>query len=128
MNVSTDMRFDGFFQKGQELLTITSWFALTKDLTGTHVQRGEQIRRAMPDVVMGVFFGRIERDRQHRLGPVQAWICVFSSIDSTTAPPGGSKYSPTISATFSANAGSLLTLNVPARCGFNPFSRHSFAT
>src|SRR5438270_7762054 len=33
-----------------------------------------------------------------------------------------------MSATFSANAGSLLTLNVPARCGFNPFSRHSFAT
>lgn len=33
-----------------------------------------------------------------------------------------------MSATFSANAGSLLTLNVPARCGFTPFSRHSFAT
>src|ERR1700709_1626891 len=33
-----------------------------------------------------------------------------------------------MSATFSANAGSLLTLNVPARCGFTPCSRHSFAT
>ena len=27
-----------------------------------------------------------------------------------------------------ANSGSLLTLNVPCRCGFNPVSRHSFAT
>ena len=57
-----------------------------------------------------------------------AWTCVFSSIESTTAPPGGSRYSPTMSATLSANAGSLLTLNVPCRCGFNPVSRHSFAT
>jgi hypothetical protein len=44
MNVSTDMRLDGFFQKSQEVLAITSWFALTEDLPGTHVQRGEQIR------------------------------------------------------------------------------------
>jgi hypothetical protein len=29
-----------------------------------------------------------------------------------------------LSATFSANAGSLLTLKVPIRCGFNPVSRH----
>ena len=33
-----------------------------------------------------------------------------------------------MSATFSANAGSRLSLNVPWRCGRNPLSRHSFAT
>lgn len=32
------------------------------------------------------------------------------------------------SATFSANSGSLLTLNVPCFYGRSPFSRHSFAT
>src|SRR5579875_3150644 len=30
----------------------------------------------------------------------RAWICVFSSTDSTIAPSGGSRYSATISATF----------------------------
>jgi hypothetical protein len=40
---------------------------------------------------------------------------VFSSMDNTTAPPGGSMYRPTMSATFSANRGSRLSLNVPCR-------------
>ena len=57
-----------------------------------------------------------------------AWIWVFSSNESTTAPPGGSRYKPTTSATFCANAGSFDTLNVPDRCGFSSLSRHSLAT
>src|SRR6266542_1544414 len=57
-----------------------------------------------------------------------AWICVFSSRLSTTAAPGGSRYRPTISATFCANRGSLLSLNVPCRCGLRLFSRHNAAT
>ena len=36
-----------------------------------------------------------------------AWTCDFSSIDSTTARAGGSKYKPTISVSFSAKAESL---------------------
>ena len=57
-----------------------------------------------------------------------AWIWVFSSRLSTTAAPGGSRYRPTMSATFAANSGSLLSLNVPCRCGLRPCFRHSVAT
>src|ERR1700746_3760525 len=37
-----------------------------------------------------------------------AWICDFSSIESTTAWAGGCMWRPTISSTFSARAGSAL--------------------
>ena len=40
---------------------------------------------------------------------------VFSSTESTAAPPGGARYRPTTSATFSANAGSFEILKVPER-------------
>ena len=41
---------------------------------------------------------------------------------------GGLVYSPTTSTTFSAKCGSLLTLNVRARCGFNPAAFHTRCT
>jgi hypothetical protein len=72
--------------------------ALTEHLTDRHVQRGEQVRRAVPHVVMDSLLGDVERDRQHRLDPVQGLDLGFSSIDSTTAPPGSSRYRPTTSA------------------------------
>lgn len=36
-----------------------------------HVQRGEQIRRAVSHVVVAALLDRVERDRQHPLGPVE---------------------------------------------------------
>ena len=71
MNVSTDMRLTAFFRKARKFSPSRVGLHSPEDLTGTHVQRCEQIRRTMPNVVMGAFLGRIERDRQHRLGPVQ---------------------------------------------------------
>jgi hypothetical protein len=47
-----------------------------------------------------------------------AWIWLFSSMHSTTACSGGSRYKPTTS--VSLNAGSLETLKVSTRCGFSP--------
>ena len=44
----------------------------------------------------------------------------FSSMHSTTALSGGSRYSPTTSTSFSSNSGSLDILNVFTRCGFSP--------
>ena len=41
----------------------------------------------------------------------------FSSTHSTTARSGGWWYSPTTSTTFTANSGSVDSLNVPAKCG-----------
>src|SRR5918993_1405585 len=51
-----------------------------------------------------------------------AWIWLFSSIDSTTAWAGGSTYRPTTSLNFSANCGSLESLNVFIRCGVRPLA------
>jgi hypothetical protein len=65
------VRFYSFLEESQEVLTVTGRFALTEDFTGAHVQRSKQVRRAVADVVMSAFFGRVELDRQHRLGPVQ---------------------------------------------------------
>jgi hypothetical protein len=42
---------DRFLQKSQEVLAVLARPALAEDLTGTGVQRGEQVRRAVPDVV-----------------------------------------------------------------------------
>jgi hypothetical protein len=48
-----------------------------------------------------------------------------------TAPAhvsGGLRYSPTMSSSFSAKAGSLLILKVSTRCGFNPWARQMLLT
>src|SRR5690349_7840649 len=48
-----------------------------------------------------------------------AWHWDFSSTHRTTAPSGGFRYRPTTSKTLSTNSGSLLSLNVSARCGLS---------
>src|SRR6478609_9642050 len=57
-----------------------------------------------------------------------AWICDFSSAQSTMASSGGGRYSPTMSVTFATNSGSVENLNVSDRHGCTPTSRHAFAT
>jgi hypothetical protein len=52
-----------------------------------------------------------------------AWIWLFWSTHSTMAINGGSKYSPTMSPTFSTNSGSLERLKVSCRCGCSPKAR-----
>src|ERR1017187_6177218 len=53
----------------------------------------------------------------------RAWIWLFSSTHSTTAFSGGLWQRPTTSTTFSANCGSVDSLNPSARCGLRPKSR-----
>jgi hypothetical protein len=65
------MRFDCLLQEGQEVLAVPGGLALTDHLTGTHVECGEQVRGAVPHVVVGAFLGLREVDRQYRLRPVQ---------------------------------------------------------
>ena len=57
-----------------------------------------------------------------------AWICDFSSTQSTIAFSGGARYSPTMSVTFAINSGSVENLNVSDRHGCTPASRHALAT
>ncbi|MCZ1018963.1 hypothetical protein O1M07_33325 [Streptomyces albulus] len=47
------MLFDRLLQEGQGVRGITVRFALTEDFAGGDVQGGEQIRGAVPDVVVG---------------------------------------------------------------------------
>ena len=71
MNVLASMRLHGFLEKRQEILTVTSLLALTEDLTSPHIQCREQIRCAVPTVVVSAFLSGVQLDRQHRLSPVQ---------------------------------------------------------
>jgi hypothetical protein len=52
-----------------------------------------------------------------------AWICDFSSTESTMAWAGGSTYSPTMARSFSAKRGSLESLKARTRCGCKPCAR-----
>src|SRR6516162_7109239 len=49
-----------------------------------------------------------------------AWICDFSSTDSTRLWAGGSRYSPTTSRSLAAKAGSWDSLKRRTRCGCRP--------
>ena len=49
-----------------------------------------------------------------------AWIWDFSSTHSTTAFPGGRRYSPITSATLASSSGSVENLNVSALHGLTP--------
>jgi hypothetical protein len=50
----------------------------------------------------------------------RAWICGFSSTQSTTAFSSGCRYSPTTSRILASRAGSVENLNVWARHGWTP--------
>jgi hypothetical protein len=74
-----------FFRNARKSNSIAGGFALTEHFTGTDVRR-EQVRRAVPDVVVSMFLSDAELDGQQWLS-ARAWICVFlSSIESTTVP------------------------------------------
>ena len=71
VHVGAGVRLDGLLEKVEEVRPGAGGLALPEHLAGAHVQRGEQVRRAVPHVVVGAFLGRVERDREHGLGPIQ---------------------------------------------------------
>jgi hypothetical protein len=71
VNILARMRLYGLLQKRQEMCAVAGRRALAQDLAGAHVQRGEQVRSAVANVVMGAFLGCVEVNRQQWLGPVQ---------------------------------------------------------
>src|SRR5918995_198318 len=58
----------------------------------------------------------------------RAWIWLFSSTHSTTAPSGGLRYSPTTSEIFRSSSGSVENLKVSVRWGFKPWARQTRVT
>lgn len=65
-----------------------------------HVQRGEQGRGAVQDVVVGALLGHLRHHRERRLGPgpgrARACTRPFSSTLRTTAFSGGFRQRPTM--------------------------------
>src|SRR6478609_6433768 len=59
------------FQEAQELLMTMTLSALCDHLTVGDVERREQGRRPMPNVVVGDAFRVAQPERQDRLGPFQ---------------------------------------------------------
>ena len=84
-----DIGLDGV-EEADELLVAVALHAAPDDLALEHVEGGEQGGRAMPLVVVGhgprrpFFIGRPGWVRS------SAWICDFSSTESTMAWAGGS--------------------------------------
>jgi len=58
-------------EEAQELLMAVTVLADPGDLAGGNLQRGEQGRGAVADIVMGAAFGAARLHRQHRLSAVQ---------------------------------------------------------
>src|SRR3981081_4516021 len=59
------------FSGGQEVVAVAGGHALAEDLAGAHVQGREEVRGAMPDVVVGAVLAGVELDRQRGLTRVQ---------------------------------------------------------
>jgi hypothetical protein len=115
-------------QEVQELLVAMTLSALCDRLIVRDVERGEQSRRPVPDIVVGDAFRVAQPEGQDRLRPSSAWIWVFSSTHNTTALSGGFRYSPTMSRTLSTKAGSVESLKLFERCGCTPKSDSIRAT
>ena len=65
------------FEESQKLLMAVAVLADAGDLAGGDVQRSEEGRGAVADVVVGVPLGAVRLHRQHRLGAVQRLDLAF---------------------------------------------------
>jgi hypothetical protein len=94
-------------EKGEKIGAVSDGLAFTEDLTGPDVQRREQVRGAVPDVVMRTLLAGVEPS-----GSI-GWVRSLGSAlrllvhRENNCPTGRiSRHRPTTSATFSANSGS----------------------
>lgn len=118
---------DGLHE-GQELAAASFREAAGGDLAGSGVQGGEEVRGAVPDVVVGAFLAAVEVDRQQRLGPVEGLdLCLL--VDAEDDRPVGrvQVQADDVSTTLSANAGSFDSLKAPDRYGRRSWARHRSA-
>jgi hypothetical protein len=70
---------DGSSKEVQEVFAVTAGPTLAEDLTGSDVECGEQVRGAVPDVVVGALLGGVELDWQQWLGgPTAVSVGSFS--------------------------------------------------
>ena len=108
-------------EEADELLVAVALHVLPDDRSIQNVERREQRGRAVAFVVMGHGAGAALLYRQAGLSAVEC-LDLRLSIGCTTAWAGGSTYKPTISASFSAKAGSFESLKFRQRCGLRPWA------
>jgi hypothetical protein len=96
-------------QKTNKLGTGMSGGGLSHDVAGAgveapHTVRGCHVENTQSHAV------RPGREKEAKRGRSRAWIALFSSTQKTAAFSGGLRYKPMISAAFSSNSGSSLTM------------------
>src|SRR6266436_1882319 len=89
VEIGGDMLFDGV-EEAAEFLGPVARHAFADDGSGLHVEGGKERGRPVPLIVVGMPFGLPGSHRGSR-GWVRssAWICDFSSTQSTSAWSGG---------------------------------------
>jgi hypothetical protein len=80
-----------------ELLAAVPPLACADHRAGLRIQGGEQVGRAVPDIVVRVPLHLARAHRQHRAVRSMACTCGFSSTHSTRARSGGLRCRPTMS-------------------------------
>ncbi len=74
-------------EEGKKLLVTMAWLALGEHCSGCDVERGEQRRGAMADVVVGHPFYVTQAHRQHGLGAIEGLdLRLFILIGNRTGP------------------------------------------
>jgi hypothetical protein len=62
---------DSFLEEREEVLPVTAVPALSEYFAGADIERGEEVRHAVPLVVVGPLFRGVEPDWQQRLVSIQ---------------------------------------------------------
>src|SRR5271166_4924502 len=87
VEIGGDMVFDGV-EEAAEFLRPVARHAFADDGSGLHVKGGKQRGRPVPLIVMGAPFGLPWRIGNSGWVRSSAWICDFSSTQSTSAWSG----------------------------------------
>ena len=115
-------------EEADELLMPVLLHAASEDGAVKDVQRGKQGHGAMPLIVVRHRAAAAFLQRQAWLRAVECLDLALSSIDRTTACPGGLTYGPTTARSFTSKFGSLDSLNWRIRCGCRPWLRQMRCT
>ncbi len=107
-------------EERDEILRAMLRLAAREDLARRDVQRGEEIERAVAQVVVGLPLGLPDVHRQDRLRALERLDLGFLVEREHHRIVGGFMYSPTTSRTLSTSCGSGDILNDSVTCGLRP--------
>jgi hypothetical protein len=114
-------------EEAEELLMAVALLALREHLAGADVERGEERRRAVPDVAVRDALDVAEPQRDRRLRALER-LDLALLVHAQDERLVGLRYSPAMSRTFSKDSGSVERLKRRVRCGCTPKSAEYRAT